>query len=327
MDYKDFCEQFRGRLVYSKRWHIQEEDYRFFPQGYTAEPEVVRETNMKYFSVEADELLGDFALVTVRDSGEAAGECRFHLKALYEEYQDNGWKPIVLLVDRYLKTIKESRFKDVTEKLNDYEATKERLMIRPINYTDHKYDLTNSVFRLYGDVALVLYYVLSDNGKDLNTFKVHKDIVECWDKDIDEVFDEALSNTQIKALPRMYVRPSETINPPYHKGAFMAMNSDVECIKPHEVPLVTTTRQLNGAVVLFYPGVMEKISQLYGNRGFYVSFTSIDDARIHCEGSVSPRIILRQLRDLNRMFGRDQVLSDRVFFYDCDERTFRALDL
>ena len=327
MSYKEFCEEFKRRLVQSKRWHIQEEDYHLFAKGDTEPREFVRETNMKYFSVESDELLGDFALVTIRDNDEAIGECRFHLSALHKEYQSEGWKPIVLLVDRYLKTIKGSCFKDVTEKLNDYEATKEHLMIRPVNYTDHKYDLTNSVFRLYGDVALVLYYVLSDNGKDLNTFKVHKDIVECWDKDIDEVFDEALSNTQIKALPRMYVRPSETINPPYQKGAFMAVNSDVERIKSHEVPLVTTTRKLNGAVVLFYPGVMEKISQLYGNRGFYVSFTSIDDARIHCEGSISPRMILTQLRDLNRMFDRRQVLSDKVFFYDCERRTFRALDL
>ncbi|MBQ4543494.1 MAG: hypothetical protein IJA19_04920 [Clostridia bacterium] len=327
MDYKEFCEDFKRRLVHSKRWHIQEEDYRFFPQGYTAEPEFVRETNLTYFRREADELLGDFALVTIRDNDEAMGECRFHLKALYEEYQDNGWKPIVLLVDRYLKTIKESRFKDVTEKLNDYEATKERLMIRPVNYTDHKYDLTNSVFRLYGDVALVLYYVLSDNGKDLNTFKMHRDIVESWDKDIDDVFDEALSNTQMMALPRMYKRPLETVNPPYHKGAFLAMNSDVECIKPHEVPLLTTTRKLNGAVAVFYPGVLKRISQLYGNKSFFVVFTSIDDARIHCEGSISPRMILRQLRDLNRMFDRRQVLSDKVFFYDCERRTFRVLDL
>lgn len=327
MDYNEFCEDFKRRLVHSKRWHVQENDYRFFPQGYTAQPEFVRETNMKYFSVEADALLGDFVLVTVRDDDEAMGECRFHLNALYDEYQSEGWKPIILLVDRYLKAIKDIRFKDVVETLNDYESAKENLMIRPVNYTDHKYDLKNSIYRLYGDVALVLYYVLSDNGKDLNTFKVHRDIVECWGKDVDEIFEEALNNTQIKALPCMYMRPSETVNPPYQRGAFMAMNSDIECIKPYEVPLVTTTRQLNGAVVMFYPGVMEKISQLFGNRGFYVAFTSIDDARIHCGGSISPRIILRQLRDLNRMFGRDQVLSDKVFFYDCEKRTFRALDL
>jgi len=129
MDYKDFCEQFRGRLVHSKRWHILEEDYRFFPQGYMAEPEFVRETNMKYFELESDELLGDFALVTVRDNDEAMGECRFHLKALYEEYQSEGWKPIILLVDQYYRAIKESQFKGVANTLSDYAAVKDHLTI------------------------------------------------------------------------------------------------------------------------------------------------------------------------------------------------------
>lgn len=323
MDYKDFCEDFKRRLVHSKRWHIQEDDYQFFPRGYTAEPEFVRETNLTYFRREADVLLGDFALITVRIDGEVAGNCRFLLNTLYTQYQSNGWSSIMALVDQNHRAVRASRFNDVAKMLNDYDKCREHLILRPLNYAEHQDSLKDAVYRLHGDIALVLYYVLSDDGTDLNTFKMRREIVECWNKDSDEVFDEALQNTQVKAPPRLYL--DEVVNPPYQQGAFMAVNSDIECIKPYEIPIVTTTRYLNGAIAMFYPGVLKRISQLYGERSFYVAFISINEAYLHGEESIPLDVLQQKLCDSNRLLGRNKMLSDKIFFYDCLRGTFEAL--
>lgn len=324
MNYQDFCKEFKNRVLGSKRWHIQEEDYHFFPKGYTEWSEFVRDTNKTYFHREADTLLGDFALITVRINGEVAGNCRFLLNTLYTQFQSNGWGSIMALVDQNYKAVKASRFNDVAKKLNDYDRCREHLILRPLNYGEHRDALRDAIYRLHGDIALVLYYILSDDGKDLNTCKMRKEQLEWWQKDAEEVLNNALNNTQMLALPRLYLNAMEVTNPPYQKGAFMALGSDIRSIKPHEVPLLTTTRKINGAIAIFYPGVLKRISQLYGNKSFFVAFTSIDDARIHCEGSISPIMIRKQLNDLKQMFG--EVLSDKVYFYDCISEIFGTLD-
>lgn len=323
MNYKQFCEEFKRRVLGSKRWHIREEDYQFFPKGYTAEPEFVRETNMKYFTVESDELLGDFALITVRTDGEMAGNCRFLLNTLYTQYLSNGWSSIMALVDQNYRAVKASRFNEVVKTLNDYDSVKEHLILRPLNYTEHQDSLKEAVYRLHGDIALVLYYVLSDDGTDLNTFKMRREIIECWSKGADEVFVEALHNTQVKALPRLYL--DEVVNPPYQQGAFMALGSDVQKIELHEIPIVTTTRYLNGAIAMFYPGVLKRISQLYEHKSFYVAFVSINEAYLHSEGSIPLDVLQQKLHDSNRLLGRNKMLSDKIFFYDCVRGTFEAL--
>lgn len=243
---------------------------------------------------------------------------------LYTQFQSNGWGSIMALVDQNYKAVKASRFNDVAKMLNDYDKVKDHLILRPLNYMKYRDTLQDAIYRLHGDIALVLYYILSDDGKDLNTCKMRKEQLGCWKKDADAVLRNALNNTQMLALPRLYFNAMEVTNPPYQKGAFMALGSEIRSIKPHEVPLLTTTRKINGAIAIYYPGVLKRISQLYGNKSFFVAFTSVDDARIHCEESISPVMIRKQLNDLKQTFG--EVLSDKVYFYDCRSEIFGPLD-
>lgn len=108
--------------------------------------------------------------------------------------------------------------------------------------------------------------------------------------------------------------------------SFMSLDSDITEIGRMQVPVVTTTRQINGAIAMFYPGVKEKIADLFGG-SFYVAFTSIHDARVHRVGSISPRRILRTLKDVNNAFSHDELLSRKVFLYDDENKSFETLEL
>ena len=93
-------------------------------------------------------------------------------------------------------------------KLENYEVAKEKLIIRPINYTDNRYELKKMIYKQYDDVALVLYTVMYDNKEmGLGTLKVQKHIFEKWGKDLEEVWEDALINSNIIAPPRMYMTP------------------------------------------------------------------------------------------------------------------------
>ena len=151
------------------------------------------------------------------------------MRGLYEKFRKDGWGAVWKLIDDNIKLLRDVDINNVAKHLMDYEVIKERLIIRPINYTDNKYELKEAVHKVHGDIALVLYVKLYDNKeRGLGTTKIHKDVFESWGRDFDEVWEAALINTNIDALPRMYMTVTECIKPPYDRGAFMSLNSDIK---------------------------------------------------------------------------------------------------
>ena len=107
----------------------------------------------------------------------------------------------------------------------------------------------------------------------------------------------------------------------------MALNAVQEKMNSLYVPTVTTTKQQNGAIAMFYPGVQEKIAHVCGG-SYYVVFTSIHDARIHVKGAMSARQILQSLKDVNKKFNKpEEILSRKVFYYDSEKKELEMLEL
>lgn len=213
---------------------------------------------------------------------------------------------------------------------NDYEVLKEKLFIRPINYSDHRYELKANVYRQIGDIALVLYVLASDEhaGGEHNvmSIKLPRSMMEAWELPEDEVWDSAMTNTYMMAPPRLYASPFDVCNAPYHKGAFMALNSDITSLSEHSVPTITTTKQMNGAIAMFYPGVKERIAELYGG-DYYVAFMGIHTVMAHKKGTIPPINILRGIKDTNKAFDPSETLSRKVYLYERGAKEFKQLEL
>ena len=169
-------------------------------------------------------------------------------------------------------------------------------------------------------------YNIQNKEQGLGTSKVNKGIFEKWNKTIDEVWEAALTNTYVLAPPRMYMSPFDRIAPAYEKGAFMALGSKMKSFGKTSVPSVTTIKQVNGAIAMFYPGVKEKIASMAGG-SYYVAFTSIHEAEIHCANTIPPRSILRNLKSVDKAFGPEETLSKKVYFYDAEKGTFDVMEL
>lgn len=138
--------------------------------------------------------------------------------------------------------------------------------------------------------------------------------------------EAALTNTYVLAPPRMYLTPAECTDPPYERGAFMALGSKIKSFGKLQAPTITTTKQVNGAIAVFYPGVKEKIASMAGG-SYYVAFTSIHEARIHCVNTVPPRTILSSIKRVNKAFDPEEILTRKVYYYDADKDTFDMLEL
>ncbi|MDO4325900.1 MAG: DUF5688 family protein [bacterium] len=326
-------EELRRQLVEKAEWNLKEENIRFYEDGFQAgddreEQELIRSTNIRYYKIESDVLKGNYLVLFLqKQESQMKTVCRFSLDYLFALYQKDGWERVWKEIQENITMSNRADRAGVLEQMHAYETAEEHLMIRPLNFTDNRYDLKESVYRQIGDMALVLYIKISDDKEQgLMTAKLPRHVFEEWGQNFDTVWENAMLNTYSMAQPRMYMTPHETTNPPYSKGAFMALGSSMQKIWHSQVPTVTTTRQTNGAIAMFYPGVRERIAEMTGG-SYYVAFTSIHEARIHCEGSMSPRQILRSLKDVNHAFDKSEILSRKVYFYDAKKKTFEAMEL
>ena len=82
---------------------------------------------------------------------------------------------------------------------------KNYLFIRLINKNKYEADLTDSVYRTIGDIAMVLYVRMGEIEGYTSSMKVKQHMLEKWDMDRDEVFEAALLNTYFISRPEFTV--------------------------------------------------------------------------------------------------------------------------
>ena len=143
-----------------------------------------------------------------------------------------------------------------------------------------------------------------------------------------EVLEEALVNTSFLYPPRLYC-VEEILSWEKKKhgdGRFMAEGEASPFRKGARGYLLTNTLEINGAIALFYPGVLKKLAEgLEGD--FYIAFTSIHEAQIHAAGMVTPEAVETSLRDTNRHCNRrEEILTDRVYCYRRETQSLGIID-
>lgn len=333
LGYREFCSQFDAFFCRNEKNFGNgkgEIRYRFYPKGFTAVKEedarFIRDTNVRYYHQDSERLQGDFAVLEKDGEGGVKKMfCRFSAEKLYEDYRRFGWDIVKEAVYENLGYCNSEEIR-ILDRLDDYEAVKERLFLRPISYNNFAWEAGGYIYRRFEDLALVLYILIREDEKGTDSAKIPKETLEKWGMKAEEVLDAALLNTYCMAQPRMYLSPFECVRPPFERGAFMSLNSPVTSLDKWAIPTVTTTKLTNGAIAMFYTGVKEKIAELYGD-SYYVVFTSIHEARTHCRGVYPPRDILKSLKETNRVFPKEEMLSNKVYYYDREKGTFEALML
>lgn len=247
------------------------------------------------------------------------GILHWKVHPLYESYKREGWQSVLPEIVAKLQ-----REDEITAGIpggaGDYERNSGRLIVRPLNFGNNREELENCIYWKYGDIALVLYALLYDMDKDFMTMKITKGMLEKWGVSDTETLTNALLNTYAKMPPRLYhgtdIRPSYDLQ----DGVFMGEKGNpIEIHSEDEEEglrgyRLTTTKWLNGAVALFYPGVKERLAQIFQG-DYYVGFTSIHEAVLH---PVQHKILGEMkaaIQHTNAVFDRREMLTNCVYRY------------
>lgn len=248
---------------------------------------------------------------------------------------DEDWIPFLEALKesiRYARSLESGLYK-INRDNKHWATAKDRLIVRPIRYNNEFIESckkTQFVYRQVGDVALTVYIIIKDEDGILSTAKLIKGLAEKWIEEgtvtEDEIYSQAFRNTQERYRPCLYTNIFDIENTPFYDCELMSNGYTVKRLSDNTVTLLTTSRKTNGAIAMWFDGVKEKISDLYGGSSFYAAFTSVHEAMIHKVGTISVESIRRNVTETNRIFGPDDTLSDLVWFYNAENKTFTAIE-
>ena len=214
-------------------------------------------------------------------------------------------------------------FFERTNNLNDYEKIKGDLFIRPLNRKLYEKELSKAVYKVIGEIALVLYMQVGKAENRIASMKIRRENLNEWGLSAETVFDTALLNTYFISPPRIYLWEEMLSNPDYSGECFMDLNNDFQ-IDNYEVGnCLSTVRKTNGGVAIFLPGVAQRLAHLL-NGDFYVVFTSIHEAMIHSVDSLYPPEDLERIlkETIMEATPEEDFLTDKIYKYSRKTGTF-----
>lgn len=269
---------------------------------------------------------GDRLLLKRQRNEEIMEVCALYVQDLFREYQ-NGWsmEAIVREIVKRLDAIARSECFQRSRNLEDYDKIKEDLFIRLLNIEKNQVELEDCIYRTIGDIALVLYARMGELNGSSASIKIKRHMLEKWEQEPKQVFEEALLNTYFISPPRIYCWEKLIFDPDYAGENFMNLLCDYKLKKDVLGNCLSTTIRTNGAVAIFLPGVAERIGQLMGG-GFYMVFTSIHEVMIHNEKSADPEELKKVLEDtVNETTPPEDFLTYQIYHYDLETGSFSVL--
>lgn len=285
----------------------------------------LKEDQIFFKERDEDELTSDGDRLFVECNSSSSGReiCGIHVEELHESYEDGtSFERIVNRVEKEIRKVKETGFFNKTQNLDNYEKIKEDLFIRLINRKKYKRELSRAVYKVVGDVALVLYMKIGEQDGYTSSMKIRRECLERWQQDRDAVFEAALINTYFMASPRIYFWEKLMYNPEYDGECFMDLNRDFPLKRDKFGNCLSTVRRTNGAVAIFLPGVAARLARLL-NTDFYMVFTSIHEVMIHNANVVYPDDLEEILGDtLREATPEEDVLTERIYRYCRDTGEF-----
>ena len=279
--------------------------------------EIEEETGLRTEFHEDDEKMSqDGIWVYISENKEG-----IHFLRLFTKESYCKWKRKEATFHDFVRGVKQSAINfrnvgapDKIKQLMYYDLVKERLFIRLINFERNKAELEDSFYKRIGEIAMVLYEKIADEDEGIVSCKVPLKYVDGWDLNKEEVFMAALRNTASMMPPKAY------------EWVKMIMNLDYEgddIYDPDYIPAkgitgscLSTSRKTNGAVGIFYPGVVRLFCDKMDTDDIYMVFTSVHEVMIHNANDIEPENLKLVLEDMIREeISEEDVLTHCVYHY------------
>lgn len=280
---------------------------------------VIRAVNMSEQGREELVLKADL-LYAVWEKGQYDCMLYWPVRQLFERYRSEGWQGVLPELGMAIDRENAKKGKLPTE--NDtYAQHRANLILRPVSMERRRDELGDCVCWEFGDVALVLYLLVYDDPENFISLKLGRAITDKWGKRDAVLLTGALLNCLQKMPPRLYYKQDDLRYYDEKGGVFMPGEEGVPIRVDkwdHQQGSIgyrlTTTKRFNGAIAIFYPGVRQRLAELF-DEDYYVTFTSVNEVIVYPARHKHLSEIREELENSNALLENRSFLTGRVYLY------------
>lgn len=275
--------------------------------------------NVRFVPKEENEFGEDRLEIICIESATHVGCDSLGTDEFYKEYCDG--KKIQRIAKELVAYVKENSrkrlFNAMVEVLT-YDKAKSRLFIVPENI-NNKEALEQSTYKTVGDIALGISLNLMEKGENMIGLKVSQEILDVWEKGMEEVFSDALKNSA-KMFPARYysIFRALTIGKDYKGDDFMGEDAEEVLADTMPEKCISTESFDHGSVAIFYPGVGDKLCEALRTENLYLTFTSVNEVLVRpadSEVSIS-KMKERLKKELKQNRNPKDKLTEEIYYYD-----------
>ena len=282
--------------------------------GYLEFVEVLRKQLLNALHLQEQQIFFKKKFVEAFENSSGKQLCGIDVKDLYERCMEgSSMESISYSVQDEIEKLKTVGMLEGEMTPDSYQKIRKYLFVKPLNKKAHSLELEDAVHKDVGDIACVVYMMLS-NTNEYFCVKIKNQHLKQWKMTKEAVMEEALKNTCQMTPPFIYTNGKNKSGGSFmDNGAFCLSKSD----KVMGVQLCTNAKE-NGAVSVFFPGVLQRLAQLMES-DLYILFTSRNESSIYSVNESNLEDIKDELHimetDYDNGIWYEDSLSEELYYY------------
>lgn len=215
----------------------------------------------------------------------------------------------------------------------DFERAKDSIVIKVVGAEANKTMLSDMPHRLENDMAIIYQILLKQADDGMAAIKVTNDVMKQFGVNEQTIHAVALENTQ-RQFPSTF-RPMNDVLKEFMRKDFMGMDLDElpdgddtkafleslleESMEEDSLPMFVLTNDcnMNGAAVLFYPGIKEQIAEQLGGDYFVLPASIHEVLVVPDQGNIDYIELKDMVNEVNQtQVAPEEVLTGEVYSYN-----------
>ncbi len=215
--------------------------------------------------------------------------------------------------------------------LRHFDKAKEHLFIRVSNAEKNQEFLKTVPHTIVEDLAITYHLRMNVDENGISSSVLTNDSLKMYGVSKKELHEEALTNSE-KLFPADIFDLHEHMRQSFISDMKMEGRSDeeIEALlqefpNPGEnvLTMVTNDVKVNGAAVLFYPGLMDEIAKRTEGDYFILPSSVHETLILPDDGAMNYKELMMMVSDINQsQVIPEERLSDQVYHYDPIDRVF-----
>lgn len=275
--------------------------------------------------------VGRMPALNIMETGVAISP-NFYLKSLYEKFQEHEVSVTELakkLVELHYESVHSPEL-EISLPFQNPEELRRRLFFRLVHYEKNRELLEKTAHIKFLDMALVYYVFVYHDDKTVGSMRVNASLFHHFGWNEEEMYQEVLANTR-RLFPEKITSISQFLEELSEADLldeeFSLMDQESLFRQEGVSILITNTAGVNGAAVIVYPDLLQKLAGEIGYNLFLLPSSVHEILVLPDNGKLPVGQLEEMVAAVNReCVSPEEVLSDHVYYYNADSDRLMIAD-